>query len=258
VRDPREGMTPDGLIVTGVDRAHVPAAYEPALADAVRRTGPGESLYVYGSVATGMARVATSDVDLLAVGMAAGRAESLSAGLSAAHAALCREVAVGVAQPADFLGVGDEPYGNRVFLRHYCVWLSGPDLLSGQMPFPADARAARGFNGDIARSLHRWRSLTPRTDPAQLGRRVARKTLFAVSGLVSVHDTTWTTDRLSAARRWGQVHPDLAPGLADLARWSDGRAPADEPALRAALDGVVSTVVAQFDRSVGLWDGPGD
>ncbi len=253
MRDPREGMTPDGLIVTGVDRARVPAAFEPVLADAVRRTGTDESLYVYGSVATGMARVATSDVDLLVIGMTAARAQALSTALTALHAARCREVAVGLAQPADFLGDDDESYGNRVFLRHYCAWVSGPDRRCGLLPFRADARAARGFNGDIARSLHRWQSIAPWTDPAQLGRRVARKTLFAVSGLVSVHDATWTTDRLSAVRRWAQVHPDLAPGLGDLAAWSEGRELPDQPRLLAALDGVVSTVVTQFDRSVGLW-----
>ena len=255
MRDPREGVTPHGFIVTGVDRARVPAPFAPVLADAVRRTGPGASLYVYGSVATGMAQVGASDVDLLLVGMAAASAEAVSAELSAAHTSLCREVAVGVAEPADFHGEDDETHGNRVFLRHYCLWLCGPDRHSGLLPFRADARAARGFNGDIALSLRRWQSLAQRTDPAQLGRRVARKTLFAVTGLVSVHDSTWTTDRLGAARRWAHLHPDLGPGLGQLARWSDGREHSDEVQLRAALDGVVTTVAAQFHRSVGLWGG---
>lgn len=256
MRDPWEGVTPDGFIVTGVDRARVPAAFAPVVDDAVRRAGPGESLYVYGSVATGMARVATSDVDLLAIGMPAARAEAVSAELSAAHTSLCREVAVGAAQPADFDGEDDQSYGNRVFLKHYCAWLCGPDPRRALLPLRADARAARGFNGDIAASLLRWQRLGPRNDPAQLGRRVARKTLFAVTGLVSMHDSTWTTDRLRAARRWADVHPDLDPGLDELARWSESRDLPDELRLRTALDGVVPAVVAQFEQSIGLWDGP--
>jgi hypothetical protein len=43
-----------------------------------------------------------------------------------------------------------------------------------------------------------------------LGRRVARKTLLAVAGLVSVHDTTWTTDREGATQRWSVIDPPLS------------------------------------------------
>ncbi|MCM0638919.1 hypothetical protein [Cellulomonas wangsupingiae] len=39
--------------------------------------------------------------------------------------------------------------------------------------------------------------------------RVARKTLLAVAGLVSVHDHTWTTDRSRAVRRWCEIEPAL-------------------------------------------------
>jgi hypothetical protein len=55
---------------------------------------------------------------------------------------------------------------------------------------------------------------------------VARKTLLAVAGIVSVHDRTWTTDRELAARRWAAVDPARAAGLTTLLDWSDDRASA--------------------------------
>jgi hypothetical protein len=100
---------------------------------------------------------------------------------------------------------GDEAYGNRVFLRHYCVPLLGPDRVRGDAEYPGDAAAARGFNGDLAMHLQRWRRAAP--DPA-LGVRMARMALLAVAGLVSVVERTWTTDRAAAADLRGLRHTD--------------------------------------------------
>ena len=50
------------------------------------------------------------------------------------------------------------------------------------------------------------------------GADLARKSLLATAGLVSVHDRTWTTDRHSAARRWGQIEPVWATSLNELHR----------------------------------------
>lgn len=58
MRDPDEGVAPDGTIVTGVRRDRVPAAFEPVLAAATEALPDGVGLHVDGSVATGQARVA--------------------------------------------------------------------------------------------------------------------------------------------------------------------------------------------------------
>jgi hypothetical protein len=58
---------------------------------------------------------------------------------------------------AGLAGDSDAAYGNRVFLRHYCVHLAGPDPAAALSAFPADARAARGFNGDLGWHRRRWR-----------------------------------------------------------------------------------------------------
>lgn len=258
--DPREGRAADGTIVTGADRRRVPAAFEPVLADAAAfAAGRGASLYLYGSVANGTVRPGASDVDLLSVGLADAAATGRL--LSARYEGLCRGVEIAAVEPADLAGDDDAAYGNRVFLRHYCVHLTGPDPSAGLPAFPADARAARGFNGDIVRHHRRWQwALESGTVPAGLlGVRAARKTLLAVAGLVSVRDRTWTTDRACAARRWGEIEPGLASSLGKLLSWATAQcrpAPGEVQQVLAG-DGIVAVTADRFAGMIGLWpDGP--
>ncbi|MDR0343274.1 MAG: nucleotidyltransferase domain-containing protein [Nocardiopsaceae bacterium] len=259
--DPGEGVAADGTIRTGAHRDQVPAAFEPVLADAVAFAGgSGASLYVYGSVANGTARRGSSDVDLLSIGLA--DPVVLGERLSARYADRCRGVEVAAAMASDLTGGTDAAYGFRVFLRHYCVHLTGPDPSAALPAFPADIRAARGFNGDLGQHLRRWRQQLESEMVAAdlLGTRVARKTLVAVAGLVSVHDDTWTTDRSRAAQRWSEIEPGLAAALGRLNSWVTGeRHPSREEAVRAlAGDGIVAVIVERFSRLIGLWTGDVD
>jgi hypothetical protein len=254
--DPWEGVAADGTIVTGADRGRVPAAFEPVLADAaVSVAGCAASLYVYGSVANGTVRPGLSDVDLLSIDLA--DPAGIGQVLSGRYAGLCRAVEISAFTAAGLAGDSDAAYGDRVFLRHYCVHLAGPDLGAALPAYPADARAARGFNGDIARYQRRWRQAMESGTTAEesLGARAARKTLLAVAGLVSVHDRTWTTDRARAARRWGEIEPGLAAPLGVLLSWATAeRVPAPgEVRLALADDGVVAAVVDRFASRIGLW-----
>lgn len=261
VHDPREGVTAHGMIVTGVGRHRVPSAFEAVLTAAVRAVQEHDgqaSLYVYGSVATGEARVPTSDVDLLSIGLDRDVAGTVSRQLSATYASICRAVEIGPAERGDFVGDGDEAYGNLVFVRHYGVPLIGQgstaldDVLDDA--YRADVRAARGFNGDIAQHAERWREalMTVRDRPA-LGRVIARKTLLAVAGLVSVHDSTWTTDRARAALRWAVIQPALREELELLCRWSENLETPTASEITEVLDGVVADVVSAFATMIGLW-----
>ena len=263
MHDPLEGVTPFGSIATGASRDRVPARFWPVLdagVAAVQATDRHASLYVYGSVTTGMAQPGRSDVDLLTVELPSDRAADIARDLSMQFSELCRAVEIAIAIRSDFSGASDEAYGGRVFLRHYCVHLAGPDLHSALPDFAADASAARGFNGDIAQHAERWRvELDVDGDPVRLGRRLARKTLLAVAGLVSVHDDTWTTDRANAAARWAEIEPSLADDLNMLLAWSSDTATPDHRSIDAALRGVVNRITASFEATIGLWrsnDGP--
>lgn len=254
--DPEEGVAPDGTITTGARRDRVPSPFEPILRDAVERAStPAASLHVYGSVANGTARLGASDVDLLSVDLP--HADTLGDALSRRYADLCRGVEVAALSADDLAGDTDAAYGNRIFLRHYCVHLAGPDLSNGLPAFPADARAARGFNGDLAQHIDRWRnSLGAQPDATEaLGVRIARKTLLAVAGLVSVHDHTWTTDRAYAVSRWSEIEPRLATDLQRLHAWVTGehRPSPDEVKAVLAERGTVDVIVERFRDVVGLW-----
>ncbi|PWJ51148.1 hypothetical protein SAMN06264364_12125 [Quadrisphaera granulorum] len=261
MRDPLEGVDGDGCIRTGADRSRVPAVYEPVLGALLAAFAPSapSSLLLYGSVATGQARPPTSDVDAVVLGVPPAAPEPVAQELSTRFADLCREVAVGAGQVQDSEG-DDEAHGNRVFLKHYCVLLAGDDVAARWRPFPADARAARGFNGDIALHLDRWRDAVRTragrdTPSSALGRRLARKTLLAAAGLVSVHDSTWTTDRATGARRWGEVDTVVADDLQLLLAWADGDAAASASDVLRVLapGGAVQRVVDAFRDEVGLW-----
>jgi hypothetical protein len=257
VRDPGEGVAADGTITTGADRSRVPSRFEPVLSAAtavITAAGPGAAAYLYGSVATGQARAGSSDVDLLSVGLRPELAAGLGRELSGQFSGLCRGVEIVAAAPEDLGGGTDEAYGFRVFLRHYCVHLAGPDYGRDLPRFPADVRAARGFNGDIAQHAARWRDLLAAGDePERLGRRIGRKTLLAVAGLVSVHDATWTTDRALAAHRWAEIEPQLGPSLDALLDWSDGLKLPGRQAVQDMLDRTTPRIVAAFAAAIGLW-----
>jgi uncharacterized protein len=259
VADPREGVAADGTITTGADRGRVPLAFKPLLDDAVAVAGEcGASLYVYGSVANGTVRPGLSDVDLLSVGLR----DPAGAGkvLSARYAGLCRGVEISAVPATGLAGGTDEAYGWQVFLRHYCIHLAGPDPSAALPAFPADARAARGFNGDIASHHRRWQQAleSETADEGLLGVRAARKALLAVAGLVSVRDRTWTTDRARAAGRWGEIEPGLAAPLGMLLSWAmtERRPAPGEVRLALADDGIVAVIVDRFAGLIGLW--PGD
>jgi hypothetical protein len=138
--DPEEGVAADGMIRRGAHRDRVPAYFEPVLADAIALLGDdGASLYVYGSVATGTVRPGSSDVDLLSIDLP--EAAVLGQRLSARYADRCRSVEVAAATAADLVGDTDAAYGFRVFLRHYCVHLAGPDPAAA---LPAFSRGCPG------------------------------------------------------------------------------------------------------------------
>lgn len=258
MRDPDEGLHADGTIRTGASADRIREPFTQLLVDVaagVRERAPDASVHVYGSVATGQANAPTSDVDLLTIGLSSDDAAELTERFTRRYAGVCRGVEVGAARDDDFVGDRDEAYGNRVFLRHYCVLLAGPDRDRSTQPFAGDLRAARGFNGDIGRHRDRWATQLDTVAPTILGRRIARKTLLAAAAIVSVHDRTWTTDRTIAARRLGVVDPILDAGLAELLAWSADVETADETGVRSALQDVVDPIVRRFSDEIGLWDG---
>ena len=254
--DPREGVAADGAIVTGADRSRVPAPFEPLLADAVALAGEcGASLYVYGSVANGTVRPGLSDVDVLSVGLAD------PIGLGRSPVGPLRGIVPG---RGGLRRHGRGP-GRRLRRRLRLAGLPAPLLRAPGRAGPG--RRLPGIPGGCQGRpgvQRRYRLALPAV-AAGAGirdgwRRPARgqgrrKTLLAVAGLVSIRDQTWTTDRARAARRWGEIEPDLAAPLGALLSWAtaERRPSSEEVQLALAGDGVVAAVVDRFASLIGLW-----
>lgn len=263
MRDPHEGLTADGYIKTGARRERTPAIFEPVIDDAIRqieclaveRRSERASLYLYGSVATGRAVAPLSDVDLLSVGISFDAATHISEQLSITFRDICRAVEMAPAAPEDFEGETDEAYGGRIFLRHYCVHLWGEKMFPSATAFAGDQRAARAFNGDIAIHYRNWRSQMHEKSSQRLGRSLARKSLLAITGLISVHDHIWTTDRGSSAARWMELNPGWQSSCNKLIAWSDDGASASQVEIEQMLatGGLIDAIVSEFKSTVGLW-----
>src|SRR5699024_2745520 len=108
MKDPCEGLNPDGTIRTGADRRRVPPEFEPILSAAARAlravAGGAAELHLYGSVANGTAQPGVSDVDLLAINVPPGWCRNTSVELTARFSHLCRAVEIGEGTSGDFLG----------------------------------------------------------------------------------------------------------------------------------------------------------
>lgn len=253
--DPLEGLDLSGNIITGADGSRFAEKFLPILEAVKERVSPEVSLYVYGSVATGMARERDSDVDIISIGLDSARAEELNAELTEMFAELCRGVEIGPTQLADFEGSREEAQGFRIFLKHYCAHLAGPDISSEFPEHPGGKLAARCFNGDIATHRDEWiRELDDGAEPEELARKIARKALLAVAGLVSVHDETWTTNRVSSAQRWAELRPELADDLSEVVLWSDSRfKELSKDSIHVMLTGCITKIVDDFSERIGLW-----
>jgi hypothetical protein len=250
-------LSESGTIRTGADISRVAEWFRPvhqAAIAMIRERETSASVYAYGSVVTGQARAGVSDVDLLTIGLSPSDASRIGAELSTRFAGVCRGVEIGAADGGDFVDETDKSYGNRVFLRHYCVLLAGSDKHRPRHDFAGDRRAARGFNGDIAQHVRRWRKALDASEEAGLiAQRMARKSLLAVAGLVSVHDHTWTTDRETSAYRWSEIEPAHRVGFAQLLSWASITPDPPIETVHDTLDETVDAIVSAFSELIGLW-----
>ena len=257
MRDPDERAAADGTITTGVARSRVPQPFEPVLStavEAIAEAGCDASAFLYGSVATGRARHAQSDVDLLTVGLGPGRAAELGRELSSQFSGLCRGVEIAAAsrttwsaRPTGRMGSGSS------CVTTASISLAPTTLMACPGSSPTTGRRAAS-TVTSPRTAARWRdALAAWDEPWRLGRRLARKTLLAVAGLVSILDATWTTDRALAAHRWAEIEPELGPALHALLAWSDGLVLPGRQAVQHMLDNTTPRITAAFARTIGLW-----
>lgn len=232
MRDPREGVSSDGTIVTGVDGGHIGAPYEAVIEAAVEvmfaHVGDAlDGLYLYGSVATGQARPPGSDVDLYAILVrdVQPACRKTAAGLSETYASIVRDVGVAAVLLDDVLAGTLEGRAERCFVRHYCVHLAGRNLQPDLPACEASPALAGGFNGNVgpavAKSLNRLRSGT--LDKQEQRHAIAwsaRKLLMSAATLLSTRAGCWSTDRDRGADLLGRAVPEMAICVRRVHSWT--------------------------------------
>jgi uncharacterized protein len=259
VRDPRERVDDDGVIVTGVDADRVPALYDETLDDAVatlsRALGDAlHSVYLYGSVATGQASAPSSDVDLVAVlrHPAPDVVAAAAAALSDRHRHLAREVGIGSVDLATLQRRDRIGHAERCFLKHYTVHLAGPDLRTTYPRCRATPQLAAGFNGDLRVVLDGVRTrLLEVDDELQRGTLAAsacRKLLMAAATLLSVREGGWTTDRDAAVELVARHAPAVAALAEDARRWCDQPQPVGAADVIEIIDRLGGWLADEYER----------
>jgi uncharacterized protein len=260
MRDPDEGVDPDGHLVTGAHRGRIPAPYR----DAVRvvteelATALGDrlhSVYVYGSVATGRASPPTSDLDVIAVlhTPATEVVRAVARATSVRYRDLVREVAIGSVELATLEREDLTGRAERCFLRHYAAHLAGPDLRRDIPACEPSVELALGFNGDVGAVLDDLRvRLEGTPDPAEraaLATRACRKLLLSAATLLSVRRGGWSTDRATAVQLIAAAAPEHGNQAARALAWAGGRPAGGDPhEVLHILDELGGWIVAAYDE----------
>lgn len=231
-RDPAESIGDGGVVVTGVGAAPIGAPYDRVVEVAVDRMTAelGDALhglYVYGSVATGQATPPTSDVDLHTILRtdAVEACQSLARDLTTRFASVVREVGISTVPLEAVLADTIAGYGERCWVRHYCLHVAGHDLRAELPDCRASVDLACAFNGDVAAKMDQVmaRLRAPSPGAAATRRTIAlgsRKLLMSAATLLSARGGGWTTDRQEGARLLVAAAPMLAPDVERVLGWS--------------------------------------
>jgi predicted nucleotidyltransferase len=227
--DPDEGVGEDNLISTGVRADRIQAKYRPLVTLATSKLASIHrdvvAVYLYGSVATGMATPPTSDLDLLAVLKQSGvepKIRHLAAQLSERHRDLVRYVAIAILTLAEIWSDSVDELGTRCFLKYYCLPLYGVDLRRDIDPCRATPKVAWAFNHNIAEAVASAKAQLRLAESPQVSlicRASARRVILAATSLVSIVDKTWTTNRDVAARSIARLHLQWGSAAQAALRW---------------------------------------
>jgi predicted nucleotidyltransferase len=241
-------LDPEGYIRPEADLANVQPEYQgvPAAAADLLADEFGSQLhsaYLYGSVARGNAVPGRSDIDLLAVLLAApadedrGRAERVERALTERFPVLF-SAGVGLTHLQEVRSPAQR-YGLQVFLRELAVCIWGEDLRPGLPRTKPSAAVAAGFHDDTRAAFERAReTLATSTDPESI-RRVCRMTsrrmVQVAFAVVMAREGIWATVLEEQAAAVGAAFPQWAEAARRAA--DQGRRPvADADVVRELLD----------------------
>ena len=241
-------LDPEGYIRPEADLANVQPEYQgvpdAAAALLAEEFGPRlHSAYLYGSVVRGNAVPGRSDVDLIAVLLAAPtdedrvRADRVERALVQRFPVLF-SAGVGLTHLQEIRSPAQR-YSGQVFLRELAVCICGEDLRPSLPRTKPSAAVAAGFHADTHAVFARAREiLATSTDPEAIRRvcRMAVKKMVQVAfAVVMARQGAWATHQEEQAAAVGTAFPQWAEAARRAAE--QGRRPvADAAVVRELLD----------------------
>lgn len=178
------------------------------------------SVYVYGSVACGRARLGTSDLDLLLVFKTPDaernrQLKDIEERLSVCHGDTVRDAGLAAAT-LDEIFSGTNQTGWGCFLKHMCRNLQGPDLGRLFGPFRPSKSVVFGLNDDL---LQQTRAFFDRKSHEQKSRiALSRKLIRASIGLcleLEQHPF-WSTDLQECVNTFALHYPAQSEQMKQL------------------------------------------
>lgn len=219
------GVDKNGFIITEVGLNKIKPTFKKVLDtikdEVIIRFGDGiHSLYLYGSVATGKARIKSSDLDLLLVlhrkptSKIKNEVTVFQNYLTKKHSSTFRDVGISLAHANT---VKKDTSGWVCFIKHLCVCLAGENLGKNLPKFKPSKRVAKAFNGDIEKHIKTVLEQLKSTHNPQEARAICssimRKIVRTGFCLVMEQEQSWTTDLKKSYEIFSKYYPKQSAGM---------------------------------------------
>jgi predicted nucleotidyltransferase len=259
-----DGLDPEGYLEVSCALEKIPPIFQPLLDESIALLQSTfatslHSIYLYGSVATGHAQPAKSDLDLLVLFADAisplhqAEIEQVAATLTASHLHLVREVGIGAASLHEALAKESLP-GLGCFLKHLCLCVSGEDIRPLLPKFRPSIEVARGFNGDYAAVTQTMLTDLAQTDQTSVAqsvmRRLCRKTVRTGFSLVMPRLGRWTTDLETSVNYFCRYYPEKRTQMALILSWIQ-HPPKDSASFLQTMKPLSDWLAAEIGRVIG-------
>lgn len=213
------GVDKNGLIITEVGLNKIKPAFKKVLDtikdEVISKFGDQiHSLYLYGSVATGEARIKSSDLDLLLVlhqkptSKIKNEVTVFQNYLTKIHSSTFRDVGISLTHANE---VKKDTYGWGCFIKHLCVCLAGENLGKNLPKFKPSKKVAKAFNGDIEKHIKTVLEQLKSTQNPQEVRVICSGTMRKIvrTGfcLVMEQEQSWTTDLKKSYEIFSKYYP---------------------------------------------------
>jgi predicted nucleotidyltransferase len=185
------------------------------------------SLYLYGSVTTGKAKVKTSDIDFMLLFYRKPTAKmqdvvmDIESKLSRKYKLLVREVGISVTYASE---VTKDKNGLGCFIKHLCILISGENYSKKFPPFKPTKIVARAFNGDINSAFTKYAAKINKANDKEevklLCSQISRKIIRTGFSLVMTREKSWTTDLPESYKAFVKYYPSKAEDMRIAVKWS--------------------------------------